>query len=73
MEEQQEEGSQDFRLKFVKSPESQTWKALGNSSQEEIRLSDSSEKRPQVFELNLWKDVSKLVKKCQGKFGQKIE
>ena len=73
MEEQQEEGSQDFRLKFVKSPESQTWKALGNSSQEEIRLSDSSEKRPQVFELHLWKDVSKLVKKCQGKFGRKIE
>ena len=33
VEEHQEEGSQDLRLKFVKSPLSQTWKASGSSSQ----------------------------------------
>ena len=32
VEEHQEEGSQDLRLKFVKSPLSQTWKASGSSS-----------------------------------------
>ena len=73
MEEQQEEGSQDLRLKFVKSPESQTWKASGNSSQEEIRFNDPNEKRPKVFELHLRKDAPKLAKKCQGKCGQNIE
>ena len=72
-EEQQEEGSQDLRLKFIQSPKSQTWKALGSSSQEEIRFSDPNEKRPKVFELHLRKDVPKLVKKCQGKCGWKIE
>ena len=69
VEEQQEEGSQDLRLKFVKSPESQTWKAPGSSSQEEIRFSDPNENRPKVFGLHLRKDVPKLVKKCQGKCG----
>ena len=73
LEEQQEEVSQDLRLKFVKSSESQTWKAWGSSSQEEIRFSGSNEKRPKIFELHLRKDVPKLVKKCQGKCGRKIE
>ena len=73
MEEQQKEGSQDLRLKFVKSPASQTWKALGSSSQEEIRFSDPNEKRPKVFELHLRKGVPKLVKKCQRNCWQKIE
>ena len=71
--EQQEEGSQDLRLKFVQSPETQTWKASGSSSQEEIRFSHPNEKRPKVFELYLRKDVLKLVKECQGKCGRKIE
>ena len=56
MEEQQEEGSQDLRLKFVQSPETQIWKASGGSSQEEIRFSDPNEKRPKVFETHLRKD-----------------
>ena len=73
VEEQQEKGSQELRLKFAKSPESQTWKASGSSSQEEIRFSDPNKKRPKVFELHLQKDVPKLVKKCQGKCGRKIE
>ena len=47
--EQQEEGSQDLRLKFFKSPKSQTGKASGSSSQEEIRFSDPNEKFPEVF------------------------
>ena len=67
--EQQEESLQDFCLKFVKSPESQTWKALGSSSKEEIRFSDPSEKSPKVFELHLRKDTPKLLIKCQGKCG----
>ena len=70
--EQQEEGLQDLCLNFVKSPESQTWKALGSSSEEEIRFSDPSEKSPKVFELHLRKGVPKLLIKCQGKCGQKI-
>ena len=45
-EEQQDEGSQDLRLKFVQSPESQTWKTSGSSSQEQIRFRDLNEKRP---------------------------
>ena len=73
VEKQQEEGLQDLHLKFVHSPESQTWKASGSSSQEKIRFSDPIEKRPKVFELHLWKGVPKLVKKCQGKCGWKIE
>ena len=34
VEEQKEEGSKDLHLKFVKSPESETWKALASSIQE---------------------------------------
>ena len=34
MDEQNEEGSKDLHLKFVKSPESETWKALASSIQE---------------------------------------
>ena len=69
MEEQQEEGLQDLRLKFVKSLASQTWKASGSSSQEEIRFSDPNEKRTKVFERYPQKDVPKLVKKCLRKCG----
>ena len=73
VEEQQEEGSQDLRLKFVKSPESQIRKASGSSNEDEIRFSDPNEKRPKVFEVHLQKDVPKLVKKCQEKGRWKIE
>ena len=61
MEEQQEEGLQYLRLKFVQSPESQTWTASVSSSQEEIRFNDPSEKRPKVFELHPCKEVSRKV------------
>ena len=73
MEEQQEEGLQDLSLKFVKSQESQTWKASGSPSHKEIRFSDPNEKRPEVFQLHVWKNVPKLVKKFQGKCGRNTE
>lgn len=71
--EQQEERSQNLRLKFVNSPESQIWKASSHSIQHEISFCYPNEKPPKVFEIHLVKDVPKLVKKCQGKCGQNIE
>ena len=70
---QQEEGSQDLRLKSVRSLERQTWKALGSSSREKIRSSDPNEKRPRYLSYIYERYVPKLVKKCQGKCRQKIE
>ena len=58
--EQQEEGLQDLHLKHLPD------------FPEEIRLSGPNERRPKVFELRLRQDIPKLVKKCQGKCGQKI-
>ena len=73
MDEQQEEGSQDLRLKFARSIERQTWKALGSSSREKIRSSDPNEKRLKCLSYIYESYVPKLVKTCQGKCRQKIE
>ena len=57
-----------IHLRIPKSPESNTWGSTeaqikGESS---MRFANPDGNRKKTFELHLWKNVSRLVQRCQG-------
>ena len=61
-------------LRISKSPESNTWRSTEaqNQGKDSMRFVDPDMNLKKTFELHLWKDVPRLVQRCQGNCRSRI-
>ena len=71
---QRDQRDQGIRLRISNSPESNTWRSteVQNQGQSSMRFADPDRNRKKTLELNLRKDVPRLVQRCQGNCGKRI-
>ena len=74
VDQQRDQRDEGIRLRISKSPESNTWRSaeVQNQRESSTRSADPDMNLKKRFELHLWKDLPRLVHRCQRNCGKQI-